>query len=90
VTIEAAATYLVDGGRDGGEGEQGLELLPGEVADADGLGLWHSSMASHTPRASNGSKSSSTKGAEYLPAFMVTGQWTRYRSTCSIWRLLQQ
>jgi hypothetical protein len=31
-------TYLVDGGRDGGEGEQGLELLAGEVADADGLG----------------------------------------------------
>jgi hypothetical protein len=29
---------LIDHGRDGGEGEQGLELLAGEVAHADGLG----------------------------------------------------
>uniref|UniRef100_J3LLS2 Uncharacterized protein n=1 Tax=Oryza brachyantha TaxID=4533 RepID=J3LLS2_ORYBR len=30
--------HLHHGGRDGGEGEQGLELLAGEVADPDGLG----------------------------------------------------
>jgi len=29
---------LIDEGRDGGEGQQGVELLAGEVADADGLG----------------------------------------------------